>query len=1080
LAVTISAGLVLVVEDNPITRRMVRVTLQTEGYAVHEASDARAALAFMSRKTPDLIIQDLELPGVDGHQLLSQLKNNNANVPVLACTGYPDRATAPSAWADLLIKPVEPSQILRSVRTFLTQRSIPARVGGGRRILLVDDDPIQLKLSRIQLQQLGFEVATAGGGDEAIAYLRRGHVDAVVCDVLMPTTDGFKVCLAMRQDSHLADIPVVLVSAHYLDEMDRRFAERVGASAFVQRTPHAEEIATALTACMKNRWAPRPSLDGDELKTEHLHRAMLQLERQVAANANLTERTSLQAATLSVVGAISEALSSELDVNVALGRAVTHCLDAAGLSRGAIYLTAADGDLQPRTMVGRDGLKNDVGWRRFLEHPELFQRACDTNRPIAIPSPEVPRELAAEMLASLGGATSALLAPLTCLQGCLGLVLMVSDRSHLADSDWISFAEATGTLLAQSMVLGRSFRRLRDSELRYRALMDQATDAIVVTDSAGRILETNRRGETLFAAPRESLVGKPFAEMLAPTEQARHIQNFERLAVDGTFRADAMSYMRTDGKRVFVDISASKVQVGKDVCYYVNLRDVTVRVETEEQLVRARIDFRNVIELAPDGILIRRGDTVAYANPAFARSLGYDDPMELLGKHVPGMVAPAERPRSEARVLRGEGADRSDEFALVTKSGDSCHLEVSPAQMVEYEGAPASLVIARDVSERKKMQAQLMVSDRMASVGTLAAGVAHEINNPLATVLANVDLALRDVHEVGIRLGAKEDLIEELNDAREGVERVRQIARDLKVFSRGDEETRGPVDVHRAIESSLRMGWNEIRHRARLVKDFGTVPPVNANDSRLGQVFLNLVINAAQALPDSDANRNEIRIKTSTDSRGRVVIEVVDTGPGIPAEVKKRLFTPFFTTKPIGQGTGLGLSICQRIITNLGGEISLESEMGVGTTVRIVLPAAVLDAPAAAPATAATARKASRRGRILVIDDEPLVALAVRRTLQGEHDVTTSPSATEARRLIESGLNFDVILCDLMMPQVTGMDFFEMLSGHAPAQAERVIFLTGGAFTPRARNFLDQTPNQRLEKPFDPPNLRAIVNDRVR
>jgi CheY-like chemotaxis protein/two-component sensor histidine kinase len=300
------------------------------------------------------------------------------------------------------------------------------------------------------------------------------------------------------------------------------------------------------------------------------------------------------------------------------------------------------------------------------------------------------------------------------------------------------------------------------------------------------------------------------------------------------------------------------------------------------------------------------------------------------------------------------------------------------------------------------------------------------------------------------------------------------------VFSRGDEETHGPVDVHHAIESSLRMGWNEIRHRARLVKDFGTVAAVDANESRLGQVFLNLVINAAQALPEGDASRNEIRIKTYTDARGRVVIDVIDTGPGIPPEVKTRLFTPFFTTKPIGQGTGLGLSICQRIITNLGGEISLESEMGVGTTVRIVLPAADLGAPATVAVTAGPPRKATRRGRVLVIDDEPMVALAVRRTLQGDHDVTTSPSATEARGLIDSGLTFDVILCDLMMPHVTGMDFFQMLSVKWPAQAERVIFLTGGAFTPRARSFLDQTANQRLEKPFDPPNLRALVNDWVR
>src|SRR5262249_1517035 len=463
---------------------------------------------------------------------------------------------------------------------------------------------------------------------------------------------------------------------------------------------------------------------------------------------------------------------------------------------------------------------------------------------------------------------------------------------------------------------------------------------------------------------------------------------------------------------------ASKVQVGKDLLYYVNMRDVTVRVETEEQLVRARVDFRSVIEQAPDGVVIRRGEVIAYANPAFARSLRVADPEALIGKRITEVVVEGERQRASARLFDGEGADRNEELSLRGANGEPCHLEVSPAHLVQYEGAPAKLAITRDVTERKKMQAQLMVSDRMASVGTMAAGVAHEINNPLATVLANVDLAMRDVLELEIRPGARDDLLEELRDAREGVERVRQIARDLKVFSRGDEEVRGPVDVRRALESSLRMGWNEIRHRARLVKDFAPVPQVDANESRVGQVFLNLVVNAAQAIPEGQTDRHEIRAKTYTDPEGRAVIEICDTGPGIPPDVMKRLFTPFFTTKPVGQGTGLGLSICQRIITALGGEITLHSEVGHGTTARVVLPAAKLVGPL--PAAAATdARKAGRRGQVLVIDDEPMVALAVRRTLQSEHDVTICQSATEALRLLDSGIKFDVILCDLMMPQVT-------------------------------------------------------------
>ena len=276
------------------------------------------------------------------------------------------------------------------------------------------------------------------------------------------------------------------------------------------------------------------------------------------------------------------------------------------------------------------------------------------------------------------------------------------------------------------------------------------------------------------------------------------------------------------------------------------------------------------------------------------------------------------------------------------------------------------------------------------------------------------------------------------------------------------------------------MAWNEIRHRARLVKNYGKIPPVEASESRLGQVFLNLVVNAAQAIAEGRAEDNEIRVSTSTDDAGRAIIEVADSGPGMSAEVVGRLFTPFFTTKPLGVGTGLGLSICHRIVTGLGGSIEVQSEVGKGTVFRVSFPPARPVPSGAQRPTVFPQIAAKRRGKILVIDDEPTIAKAVERTLSAEHDVITITSAEEGLRRIETGERFDVILCDLMMPQMTGMDFHLALLRVAGDQAQRIVFLTGGAFTPRARAFLDETPNQRVEKPFDTLNLRALVNDRIR
>jgi signal transduction histidine kinase len=404
-------------------------------------------------------------------------------------------------------------------------------------------------------------------------------------------------------------------------------------------------------------------------------------------------------------------------------------------------------------------------------------------------------------------------------------------------------------------------------------------------------------------------------------------------------------------------------------------------------------------------------------------------------------------------------------------------------------------------AEHRAMQEQLLISDRMASVGTLAAGVAHEINNPLAVVIANLDFARNDLalllddacsrESSGGRTTDTGDsgwavwlasragqILETLGDAKEASEHVRVVVRDLKLFSRSEDEQRGPIDLRRVIESALRMAWNELRHRARVVKDDGNVPAVEANEGRLAQVLLNLLVNAAQAIPEGDADRNEIRITTRLETGDRVVVEVRDTGSGIPQEILGRVFDPFFTTKPMGTGTGLGLAICHRIVTSFGGDITVESTVGEGTAIRVSLPLAKVAKTDAPPLAAIEDPR--RRGRILVVDDEAMVAKTVHRILRDDHDVVIVTSGREAADRVQAGERFDLILCDLMMPRMTGMELHAQLVGVASDQAERMIFMTGGAFSPRARQFLDETLNPRIEKPIDVPNLRALVHNMLR
>jgi nitrogen-specific signal transduction histidine kinase len=383
-------------------------------------------------------------------------------------------------------------------------------------------------------------------------------------------------------------------------------------------------------------------------------------------------------------------------------------------------------------------------------------------------------------------------------------------------------------------------------------------------------------------------------------------------------------------------------------------------------------------------------------------------------------------------------------------------------------------------TDQKKLHAQLLASERLASMGALTASVGHEINNPLASIMVNLDLIALRIEELaadGLLPSSVVELIEPLTDAREAAKQIRDIVRDLRLFARGaeDEDLR-PVDVMRVLSSTLRMARNEIKHRARLVTDYRPVPPVNANESRLAQVFLNLVINAAQSLPDGHALSNEVRIATRTED-GQAVVEVRDTGRGMTPEVTQRLFSPFFTTKHEEQGVGLGLVICHRIVTELKGVIEVESQPGKGSTFRVKLPPAAdtTIAPLQTPIPIA-APKATRCGNILVIDDEPAIGRVIKRILAPQHQVTVIDDAKQALERLCSGDAYDVIFCDLMMPMMSGMEFFNRLSKSSPGSASKVVFLTAGAFTPAARAFLDAVENRCLDKPFSVEVLRSIIN----
>ncbi|HYI03107.1 two-component system sensor histidine kinase NtrB [Hyalangium sp.] len=357
--------------------------------------------------------------------------------------------------------------------------------------------------------------------------------------------------------------------------------------------------------------------------------------------------------------------------------------------------------------------------------------------------------------------------------------------------------------------------------------------------------------------------------------------------------------------------------------------------------------FQMLVERTPDAIFIHREGSIVFLNPAAATLVGHERAEALQGRRLTELVQPGE----EGALTGPEVAQGMREVHWVHRSGGLVLGEVVTFSLV-FEGQPAWVSIVRDITERKHLREKLQTADRMASIGSLAAGVAHEINNPLSFMLSNVRF-IRDELRVLAGEGdaqAKErlkEVQEALEEALTGADRVSDIVRDLRTFARGDDGQRVPVNLHAVLDLCGNIARSQLRHRAQLVKEYGELPLVNASESRLGQLFLNLIINAAQAIPEGgDVKAHEVKLTTWREGEDQVVVEVKDTGVGIPAENLHRLFDPFFTTKPVGVGTGLGLSISHGIVKAMGGRITVQSEPGKGTAFRVFLP---IGEPVAAP-----------------------------------------------------------------------------------------------------------------------------------
>ena len=668
----------------------------------------------------------------------------------------------------------------------------------------------------------------------------------------------------------------------------------------------------------------------------------------------------------------------------------------------------------------------------------------------------------------------------------------------------------------QNEELRRVHHELETSRARYFDLYDLAPIGYLTLTESGVIQEANLKAAELLGEARSELVGQPLTRFILPADQDIYYAHRQQLA-DTT--VDRFCELRLGRNRdvprwVALNTIVTAASDGARVCRAI-IQDIHDRKRTETTLKESELRHRVLFEQSPDPLLTLEPPdwNISAVNAATVALFG------VRGRET--LISHALLDNSPEFQSDGKSSSVQSQTMTDVALRDGCHSyswtycrpsgEEFPATVLltrlEVGGMPLLQARIRDETGAKAAQVRLAQADRLASMGMLAASVAHEINNPLAYVLYNiesltedlpkVEAAVAQVHSVlQNRVGAEvteaafgnaaailtpsalHDLTERAEEALGGTERIRSISQAIGTFSRVERSQSSSVDLNYAVECAITMAHTDIKLLAQLTIDLGEIPPVQATIGKLSQVFLNLLINATHAFDASKVEHNRLTVRTWCEGND-VLAEVRDTGQGMSKEQLSRIFEPFYTTKGVGMGSGLGLSICRNILTEFGGDIRAESEPGRGSRFIIRLPADLGEEKQPAETAVAEPARATLRGRLLVVDDEPAIRTLMVRLLGQQHDIVTAESGKEAQLLLEHDSAFDVILCDLMMPGMTGMDLHEWLVAENAKLAGRMVFITGGAFTPKATDYLASADILTLEKPYEPVMLRQVVTERV-
>jgi PAS domain S-box-containing protein len=636
----------------------------------------------------------------------------------------------------------------------------------------------------------------------------------------------------------------------------------------------------------------------------------------------------------------------------------------------------------------------------------------------------------------------------------------------------------------------RAEEALRQSMQKYRLLADNANDIIWTMDMNLKFTYMSPSVERIRGYTVEEVMQQSVEEIFTPSSLEIALKVYEEeLAIESMPHRD-LSRTRTvelehtckDGSTVWVEINMAFLhdQDGQPVGILGVSRDITERKRAEEELRQSEEKYRTILKEIEDSYFeVDLAGNLTFVNDSTCRNLRYSRG-ELLGMNYRGFTAEEDIQhvyKAFNRVYRTNRPNRGICWKVVRKDGTVGFVEATVSLVRDPQGKIIGFRgVGRDITERKKVEEErkqlelkAQVTSRLASVGEMAAGVAHEINNPLTGVIGYAQL-LMDREDIPF------DIRKDLTAINDGAQRVAGVVKRLLAFSRQTKPERRYVDINELIESTLalrayHLNVNNIKVTTQLAPD---VPETVADPGQLQQVLLNLIVNAETEMKLAHG-KGKLTITTEK-SHNTIKVSVKDDGPGIAKENLERIFDPFFTTREVGEGTGLGLSLCYGIIAEHKGRIYAESKLGKGATFIVELPVVTEAEPPKPIEPVVEQPEKVAKARILVVDDEQVIRELAKRALAGEgYEVDTVDNAAEALKKIESQ-RYNLVLIDIKMPDMDGVELYRRTQRIAKSLARRVVFITGDILGADTEKFLSETKAVHIEKPFDAEQLRREVN----